>query len=63
MEDENRDKVEGIEDHLVLKCFEYFSGEIPEFPPKRDIYFSIYLVPGVSPMSKTLYRMGTPEIK
>jgi len=38
-------------------------GEILGFPPKRDINFSIGLVPRPSPMSKTPYRMGTPELK
>jgi hypothetical protein len=32
-------------------------------PPKRDINFSIDLVPGASPTSKIPYRMGTPELK
>jgi len=62
MEDENRDKVEGIEDHLVLKCFEYFLGEIPEFPPKRDIYFSIDLVQGVVLVFNNSYRTSTPKL-
>jgi hypothetical protein len=45
---------------MVLRDFEDVFREIPGFPPKRDIDFSIYLVPGVSPMSKTPYIMGTP---
>jgi hypothetical protein len=32
-------------------------------PPKREIDFSINLVPGVAPVSKILYRMSTPELK
>jgi len=63
MEEVARDKVESMEDHPVLKYFEYVFGEIPRFPPKRDIDFSIDLVPGVAPMSKTPYRMGTLELK
>jgi hypothetical protein len=57
MEDVAKDKVESIEYHLVLKYFEYVFGEILGFPPKRDIYFSIDLVPGAAPVSKTSYRM------
>jgi hypothetical protein len=30
---------------------------------QRDIDFSIDLVPGVAPISKTPYRMGTPKLK
>ena len=30
-------------------------------PTKRDIDFTIELVPGAAPMSKTPYRMSTPE--
>ena len=39
-----------------------FSDEILGLPPKRDIDFTIELVPGVAPMSKTPYRMSTPEM-
>jgi hypothetical protein len=63
MEEATKDKVASIEYHPVLKYFEDVFGEIPGFPPKRDIDFSIYLVPGVSSVSKTPYRMGTPELK
>jgi hypothetical protein len=63
MEEESKDKVETIEDHPILRNFEDVFGEIPGFPPKRDIDFSIDLVPRVSPVSKTPYRMGTLELK
>jgi hypothetical protein len=46
-----------------LQEFEYVFQEIPGFPPKREIDFSIDLVPGASPVSKTPYRMSTPELK
>jgi hypothetical protein len=63
MEKVAKDKVESNEDHSVLRNFEDFLREILGLPPKRDIDFSIDLVPGVAPMSKTLYKMGTPELK
>jgi hypothetical protein len=63
MEEATGDKVESIEDHPVLRDFEDVLGEIPRFPPKRDINFSIDLVPRVSPVSKTHYIMGTLELK
>ena len=47
----------------VLQEFRYvFLDEIPGIPPKRDIDFTIELVPRVAPVSKTSYRMSTPEM-
>jgi hypothetical protein len=63
IEELSKDKVASIEEHLVLMDFEDVFGEIPRFPPKRDIYLCIDLVPRVSPVSKTPYRMGIPELK
>jgi hypothetical protein len=63
MEEEAKDKVASIEDHPVLRDFEFIFREIPGFPWKRDIDFSIELVLGFAPVSKTPYRMGTPELK
>jgi hypothetical protein len=37
--------------------------EEPRLLPKREIYFSIDLVLEVAPISKTPYRMSTPELK
>jgi hypothetical protein len=37
--------------------------EIPRLPPKRDIDFSINLMPGAALVSKTPYRMSTPKLK
>jgi hypothetical protein len=59
MEEEARDKVVSIEDHPILKYYEDVFGEIPRFPPKRNIDLSIDFVPRATPMSKTPYRMGT----
>jgi hypothetical protein len=63
MEEAAKDKVASIKDHLVLRDFEDVSREIPRLPSKRDIDFSIDLVPGATPVSKTPYRMGTLELK
>jgi hypothetical protein len=63
MEEATKDKVASIEDHPVLRDFGDIFRQIPEFPPKINIDFSIDLVPGVAPMSKTSYIMGTPELK
>jgi hypothetical protein len=47
----------------IMKDFEDVFGDIPGFPPKRDINFSIDLVPKATLVSKTPYRMGTLELK
>jgi hypothetical protein len=39
-----------------------FPEEVPGLPPKRDLDFSIDLVPGAVPTSKVPYRMSTPEL-
>ena len=52
-----------LEDYRVLQEFkDVFLDEIPGLPPKRDIDFTIELVPGAAPVSKTPYRMSTPEM-
>ena len=48
--------------HVLQEFRDIFLGEIPGLPPKRDIDFTIELVPGVAPMSKTPYIMSTPKI-
>jgi hypothetical protein len=63
MKEASKDKVESIEYHQVLRDFEEHFMYIQGFPPKRDINFSIHLVPGVSLVSKTPYSMGTPGLK
>ena len=63
MEETPRDKGPNLEDHAVLEEFEDVFTEVPGLPPKRDIDFSINLMPRVAPMSKTPYRMSTQELK
>jgi hypothetical protein len=55
--------VSNMEDHRVLKEFEDVFQEVPGLPPKRDIDFSINLMPIAAPVSKAPYRMSTPELK
>jgi hypothetical protein len=59
MEETPRDKVPNLEDHAVLEEFEDVFKEVPRLPPKRDIKFSIHLILGETPVSKTPYRMST----
>jgi hypothetical protein len=63
MEETPIDKVSNLEDHVVLEDFEDVFKEVLGLPPKRDIDFSINLMPGVAPVSKTPYRMSTLELK
>jgi hypothetical protein len=63
MEEAPKDKVSNIEDHVVLEDFEYVFKDVPGLPPKRDIDFSINMMPGAAPVSKTPYTMSTLELK
>jgi hypothetical protein len=63
MEEDSKDKVPNMEDHVVLEYYEDVFKEVPGLPPKRDIDFSITLVPGEDPISNTPYRMSTLELK
>jgi hypothetical protein len=63
VEDLDNTKGSSLKDFSVLEEFEYVFQEIPGLPPRREIDFSIDLVPGVAPVSKTPYRMSTPELK
>jgi hypothetical protein len=63
MEEKPKDRVSNIEDYVVLKEFEDVFKKIPRLPPKRDIVFSINMMPSSGPISKTPYRMSTPEFK
>jgi hypothetical protein len=52
-----------LEDFDVLHDFkDVFVDEIPELPPRREIDFSIHLLPGSTPISKAPYRMSLPEL-
>jgi hypothetical protein len=52
-----------LEEFVVLRKFRHmFVDEIPELPPRREIDFSIDLLPGSSPISKEPYRMILREL-
>jgi hypothetical protein len=63
MEETPKDKVPNLEDYAFLEYFEDVFKEVPGLAPKRDIDFSINLMPRVAPVSKTPYRMSTPKLK
>ena len=57
------DETPRLEDYKVLQEFkDVFPDEIPGLPPKRDIDFTIKLVPGAALVSKTPYKMSTPKL-
>jgi hypothetical protein len=52
-----------LENHPILREYkDVLLGEIPSLPPRREIDFSIELVPGAMSMSRTPYKMSTPEL-
>eukprot|EP00253_Pinus_taeda_P005217 PITA_05217 len=55
---------ENLLEHLpVIKEFaDVFPEEIPGLPPKRDIDFTIDLILGAAPVSRTPYRMSVLEL-
>jgi hypothetical protein len=63
MEETPKDKEPNLEDYAVLEEFEDVFKEVQGLPPKRDIDFSINLMHEAAPVSKTPYRMSTPEMK
>ncbi|XP_075481157.1 uncharacterized protein LOC142521868 [Primulina tabacum] len=48
---------------VVNEFQDIFPDEIPEFPPSREIEFSIELNSGTTPISKKPYRMAPLELK
>jgi hypothetical protein len=50
-------------DHPILREYrDVFPEEVLGLPPRRDIDFSIELAPGAVLVSRTPYRMNTPEL-
>ena len=60
VEEASKYEVSKIGDHAVLTKFEDVFQEVPRLPLKRDINFSINLMPGAAPVSKAPYRMSIP---
>jgi hypothetical protein len=61
MEKTPKDKVPIVEDCAMLKEYEDVFKEILRLPPKKGIDFSINLMSGATPVSKTPYRTSTLE--
>ncbi|GJS92017.1 putative reverse transcriptase domain-containing protein [Tanacetum coccineum] len=53
-----------LESHLVVQNFpDVFPDELPGLPPKREVEFTIELIPGAQPISKAPYKMAPVELK
>eukprot|EP00253_Pinus_taeda_P002531 PITA_02531 len=60
---EIQDKVNTLESIPVVQEFaDVFPKEIPGLPTKRDLDFTIELVPGAAPVSRAPYQMSVPEL-
>ena len=47
---------------IVQEFMDVFPEEIPGLSPRRDIDFTIELISGASPISRTPYQMSIPEL-
>ena len=59
----SRDVSQEVDDFPVSQEFVDMFQEVSGLPPKREVNFSIDLVSGSIPISKTPCRMGTHELK
>eukprot|EP00253_Pinus_taeda_P014052 PITA_14052 len=58
-----KDESASLNDIPVIQEFtDVFPEEIPGLPLRRNIDFTIELVPGVAPISRAPYRMSVPEL-
>eukprot|EP00253_Pinus_taeda_P012699 PITA_12699 len=60
---ETKNKGNPLEHLPIIKEFtDVFPEEVPRLPPKRDIDFTIELIPGAAPVLRAPYRMSVPEL-
>eukprot|EP00253_Pinus_taeda_P006325 PITA_06325 len=60
---DSKDKTAILNNIPVIQEFtDVFPEEIPGLPPKRNIDFTIELVPGAAPVSRAPYRMSVPKL-
>ena len=53
-----------LKDILVVRdLLDVFPKDLPRVPPKREVDFTIELIPRTTPISKTSYRMSPMELK
>eukprot|EP00253_Pinus_taeda_P004481 PITA_04481 len=59
----SKDKSASLDNIPVIQEFtDVFPEEIPGLPPRKNIDFTIELVPGAAPVSRAPYRMSVPEL-
>ncbi|GKA76887.1 putative reverse transcriptase domain-containing protein [Tanacetum coccineum] len=57
-------KKKSVEDVLVVNEFlDVFPEDFPDISPERQVEFRIDLIPGATPIAKTLYRLASSEMK
>eukprot|EP00253_Pinus_taeda_P011096 PITA_11096 len=60
---DSKDKAATPDNIPIIREFaDVFPEEIPGLPPKRNIDFTIELIPGAAPVSRAPYRMSVPEL-
>jgi len=60
---EKKSTIEQIRSILVVDEYaDVFPDDIPELSPRRDVNFTIDLIPGAGPISMTPYRMALVEL-
>lgn len=60
---DSKDKTATLDGIPVIREFtDVFPEEIHGLSPKRNIDFTIELVPGAAPVSQAPYRMSVPEL-
>ncbi|GAV89509.1 RVP_2 domain-containing protein [Cephalotus follicularis] len=62
--DRRKEKGLSLEEILVLCDFpDVFPDDLGSLPPRRNMEFIIYLIPGTAPISKAPYRMAPAELR
>ncbi|GAV91129.1 RVP_2 domain-containing protein [Cephalotus follicularis] len=61
--DINKEKIKIEELHVVKEFTDVFPKDLPGMPPDREVEFTIDVVPGTTPISKSPYRMAPTELK
>eukprot|EP00253_Pinus_taeda_P010307 PITA_10307 len=60
---DSKDKSASLNSIPIIQEFtDVFPEEIPGLPPRRNIDFTIELVPGAAPVSRAPYKMSIPEL-
>ncbi|GJZ49284.1 putative nucleotidyltransferase, ribonuclease H [Tanacetum coccineum] len=61
--DTNFEKKSAKDVPVVNEFLDVFPKDLPGIPPERQVEFRIDLIPGATPIAKTLYRLAPSEMK